>query len=674
MDKKVFKLFEPGVRLLFFALMLFVVASSFIDFYLFVGELIIFILVYFYYRNTTKLRKKDIAKYIDNLTYNVDSVSKKSILNFPLPMVLIRANGEISWYNERFNDMLESIRENYFEKQITKIFPFLEMDTVLNSEGDEPAAHLVFNKRNYAVYTSYIKENYEDDNVSLIALYFIDETELCIAKKDIEDHKSVVAIVLIDNYEEVILQENDVEKANITATIDKIMGTWAKKQGAIIQRFARDRYLVLMEQQYYRQLTKDKYSILEDVKEVVVGESKIPVTISIGIGVESYSFVQKYEYARAAIEIALGRGGDQVVIKSADKYEYYGGKSKELEKRTKVKSRVVSTALKELIRGSDNIYIMGHKYSDMDAVGAAIGVASIAKNYGKFPKIVVNTRSITVDRAIKIMEKSEKYKDVFISITNNLPIVTEKTLLIVVDTHSSLFVESYDLLKAAGKVVIIDHHRRGENFIENATLYYHEPYASSTSEMVAEIAGYLDKDGKINKDEANALMSGIILDTKGFTVKTGVRTFEAASYLKRMGGDTVEAKQIFRNNLDDYKAKINFISCAEFIGNIAICAANDTHTQLTKELFSSAVDDLMAVEGVQAVFGIAKFGEKVHISARSYGKINVQMIMEKLGGGGHQTMAGIQLKDITVLEARETLLSAIGVEKDIEKEIAEGKI
>ncbi|MGI6031210.1 MAG: DHH family phosphoesterase [Eubacteriales bacterium] len=655
MDKKLFKGFEPGVRLLLVVLLIHALAAAVLfHWYAAVAEVVIFGAVYYYYAVTGRARKKDIMKYIENLSCDVDTLSQQSVLNFPMPMLLVRADGMISWYNALFTEILGPKGANYFQRPLWEVFPTVEMEKLLQ----ESECRVGYEGRSFVLHGSVVARN-EEERPELLAFYLTEETELIRMKQEVENHQSVVAVVMIDNYDEVILQASDVEKATLIASIDNRVGQWAKKYSGFLQRYQRDRYLLIMEMPYYKAMVKDKCSILDNIKEIVVGESKIPVTLSIGVGKGTYSFIEKYEYARAGIEIALGRGGDQVVVKSGDIYEYFGGKSKEMEKRTKVKSRVMATALRELIRGSDHVYIMGHHFVDLDALGAAVGVARIARNFGKSPRIFLDVRSQTIDRAVTELERCPEYEDTFVTVSGNLPIITDKTLLVVVDTHSSKFVEWPELLRACTKVVVIDHHRRGEYFIDNATLMFHEPYASSASEMVTEVAGYLDKEGKLTRDEANILLAGIILDTKGFTLKTGVRTFEAASALRRLGADTVEAKRYFQNTLEEYKRKASFISTAEFFDNIAICVSENEGNTLTRELFAQCIDDLMSVEGIDASFGIARFGDQVHVSGRSYGKINVQVIVERLGGGGHQTMAGAQLSGKTVGQVKVMLLGAI---------------
>lgn len=664
MNKKSIKMFEPGIRLLFVALLVLLLPSFYYNKILFAAQLLVLLVVYSYYARATRERQRDVSKYIEDLSYDIDSLSQQSVLNFPLPMVLVRCTGEISWYNQRFSEMLGKESQNYFGSHITSIFADADLEKMLK-RGLENQYRVTYEDRNFVMNGTPVQAD-EAGNFTLIAFYLIEETQLTRARQEVEDHQSIVGVIMIDNYDEVILQANDVEKANIVANIDKRVGEWAQKYCALVQRFQRDRYILLAELPYYKKMVKERYSILDSIKEITVGESHIPVTLSIGIGKDTYSFVQKFEYARAGIEIALGRGGDQVVVKSQELYEYFGGKSKEMEKRTKVKSRVMATALKELIKGSDNVYIMGHRYVDLDALGAAVGISRIARNFGKNPKVFVDARTTTTQRVIDTLEQNYEYEDTFQPVTANLPIVTPKTLLIVVDTHSSRIVEWEALLKACTKVVVIDHHRRGEYFIDSATLMFHEPYASSTCEMVTEVAGYLDREGRFTREEANALLAGIILDTKGFTLKTGVRTFEAASALKRQGADPVEAKKFFQNSLDEYKQKVAFISTAEFFEGMAICVSENESGLLTRELFAQSLDDLMSVEGVDASFGIARFGDQVHVSGRSYGKINVQVIMERMGGGGHQTMAATQIRGKSISQVKAMLINAIYYQENIE--------
>lgn len=659
MEKNFFRILEQWMNYAIVLMLVFAGVTGYFGHYIVCGvEVAVTLLLFIFLRRMRKKREQEVMQYLEDFSNNIDTLPSKTVANFPLPIALVRKNGRLSWYNHSFTELMtQNEGEQFNKKNIEELIPDITMEKVMRNNF-QTVYKVVLGDRHYSLYATPVKSR-EGEEHDMAAMYLMDQTEMLYLKKELQDHKNIVGIILIDSYDELIQQENDVERTNIMASIDNMVDEWAKKYHGLLLRFRDNRYLLLTERKYYKQMEKDKFSILDEVKEIVVGESHIPVTLSIGVGKDSYSFIEKYDYARTAIEIALGRGGDQVVVKAKDLYEYYGGKSKELEKRTKVKSRVMATALKEMMKGSDNVYIMGHRFSDLDAVGAAIGISRIARNFGKNPKIVLNNRNHSIVRLVEYMEKNKEFEDTFITVENSLPIMTDKTLVVVVDTHSSRFVESPLLLQAATKLVVIDHHRRGEYFIDNATLMFHEPYASSTCEMVTEVLGYLEKDGKLTGYEANALLAGMILDTKSFTIKTGARTFEAASYLKRLGADTVEAKRFFNNTLDEYRWKINFINTAEFFGNIVICTSENEGDHLDKELFAQATDELMAVEGIDASFGIARFGDQVHVSARSYGMVNVQVIIERLGGGGHQTMAGVQLKGKTTSQVKAMLINAI---------------
>jgi c-di-AMP phosphodiesterase-like protein len=657
MDKSFLKIFEPGARTIFFVLVLFTFVSLFLNIYVFWIEAVILVVLYLFYLKVGLNRQQSLARYIETLTYQVDSAAKNSLLNFPLPMAVVRLNGNISWYNSKFSDIIDS-PDYLLEKSIVELFPDFHYEEIIEGRAQNPIVGKV-GERTFHLYSNVI--NPKNPTTGLITLYLIEQTDLVFSKKELANRRSVAGILMIDNFEDIMQNAKEIEKANASAQMDKKVAQWAEKNGALLQKFARDKYLFVMEEPYLKKMIDDRFPILDQVKEILVGPNKMPVTISLGIGKDGLSFFEKFEFARAAMDVALGRGGDQVVIKSQNNFEFFGGKSKEIEKRTKVKSRVVATALKELISDSEQVYIMGHRFADIDSLGAAIGLYKIVVSMGKKGAILLSARSGAVDRLLDRITPLETYKEAFVLPQNVILPLEPKTLLIVVDTNNPDYVESPEVLAACNSIVVIDHHRRVGNYIEKATLNFHEPFASSACEMVTEILQYLEEYVKISKEEANALLAGLVLDTKSFTQRTGVRTFEAASYLKRWGADPTEAKEIFSNDLQSLRLKMQFIGQTKMIyEDIALSVWDQDAEGFTKELFAQAVDEMLAISGVKASFGIIGFDDEVHISARSGGEFNVQLIMEKLGGGGHQTVAGAQLKETTVSNAEKLLISAIG--------------
>lgn len=670
MDKNFLKIFEPGARTVFFVLVLFTFVSLFLNSSVFWLELVVVVVLYLFYLKVGLSRQQSLARYIETLTYHVDSAAKNSLLNFPLPMAVVRLNGNISWYNSKFSSVINA-PDYLLEKPITELFPDFNYEEVIEGRAQNPMMGKVL-ERTFFIYTNVI--NPKNPTTGLITLYLVEQTDLTFARSELAKRRSVAGILMIDNYEDIIQNAKEIEKANAAAKIDKRISQWAEKSGALLQKFARDRYVFVMEEPYLKEMIGERFAILDQVKEILVGDNKMPVTISLGIGKDGTTFLEKFEFARAAMDVALGRGGDQVVIKSQNNFEFYGGKSKEIEKRTKVKSRVVATALKELISDSEQIYIMGHRFSDIDSLGAAIGLYKIVVSLGKKGTIILSSRSVAVSRLLERMAPLENYKDVFVLPQNILLPIEPKSLLIVVDTNNPDYVESPEVLAACSSIVVIDHHRRVGNYIEKATLNFHEPFASSACEMVTEILQYLEEYVKISKEEANALLAGMVLDTKSFTQRTGVRTFEAASYLKRCGADPSDAKAIFSNDLNSFRLKMQFIGQTKMIyDDIALSVWNQASDGFTKEMFAQAVDEMLAIAGVKAAFGVMSIDDEVHISARSGGDMNVQLIMEKLKGGGHQTVAGTQLKDTTVAAAQEALISAIGETLAVEAEEKEKK-
>lgn len=664
MDKKFLSVFDRGVRVLFLLLIIFTAVTAFFNRYVFAAELVLLAAAYIYYVRASRERMRDVARYIDALSINVDSAAKSSLISFPLAMCFVRSNGTISWCNDKFADAVAS-DEYLFERNVAEFLPGVDAAAILSGELKSPI-HTQVGKRSYDAYINLIPTGSKTRKI--ITLYLVDQSELADVKKQLLDRRCVVGLAMIDNYDEIMQNVKELEKANAVAMVDRRLSRWAEQADAFIMRYERDKYIFVMEEPYLEEIIKGRFSILESVKDIVVGANKMPITISISVGRGSNSFAAKYDMARTAIEVALGRGGDQAVIKTRDRYEYFGGMSKEVEKRTKVKSRVVATALRELMRDCGNVIIMGHSFADIDSVGASVGICRIAKNFGKEANIVVSKRSEMVTRMIEKLEANPLYEGVFVQPQAAMSLVGDKTLLVIVDTHNPDYVDSRTVLEACARVVVIDHHRRGANFVENPSLVFHEPYASSACEMVTEILSYLDDSNRLIKEEANMLLAGIILDTKSFTMKTGVRTFEAASYLKRAGADTIDAKLLFRTDMESYQSKIAFISAAETYRDVCVIAASENEDgRLTKETFAQSVDEMLNISDVRAAFGLAVFGEQVHVSARSYGAMNVQTILEKLGGGGHQTVAGAQISGATLDEVREKLQREIDEVLDSER-------
>jgi c-di-AMP phosphodiesterase-like protein len=619
------------------------------------GVALFIFLVYHYFRSNYK-RYKEITKYIENLTLNIDSVTKDTLLNFPMPLVVTELDGTIIWYNSSFRKIFNG--EPLLEKTISSFVNELTPDN-LTSSGGNISRRVAINERQYQVLGSFVKiEGKAEIHSYILLLYFIDNTELEELKKRYADEKAIAGIIVIDNYDEMMQSMDDANRPQMLAEIDKKLVQWMSFTGGIIKKIERDRYLLVFEFKHLKEFEEKRFEILDTIKEINF-ENRIPVTISLGFGINGNSLAENLSFAAASIDIALGRGGDQVVIKDSDAFRFFGGKTRELEKRTRVKARVIAYALRELIDQSPDILIMGHENPDIDSLGAAMGIYRIVKTREKDARIVLTDSNITIESLLTKIGKNNEYDNLFIGKNEALDRISKKTLLIVLDTHRPSFTEFPQLLNYTDQVVVIDHHRKGADFIQDAVLTYQEPYASSTCELVTEILQYVDENLKLKPIEAEALYVGIVVDTKNFTFKTGVRTFEAASFLKRNGVDTLSVKQLFQNDIQTYSNISDVVKEAEITADniaISVCPSNIKNAQL---IAAKAADELLNLSGIAAAFVMCSINSDVFISGRSLGDINVQMIVEKIGGGGHLTVAGAQLQETSVEEAKEKLKYAI---------------
>ncbi|HHW31345.1 MAG TPA: phosphoesterase [Clostridiaceae bacterium] len=629
--------------------------------------LIFIILLYNYFRRI-RHRQKELTRYIENLTYNIDTATKDIMRKFPMPMAVLELDGSIIWHNSSFKNIFteKDLLENIIYSIIKGLSTREQKDKSLNIDKNKTLnidenmnidKQITINNVHYRVLGSIVNYNKNKANSKenyILLLYFIDNTELVQLKSRYEQEKVGAGIIIIDNYDELMQNVEDSVRPHIVADIDKQVMQWISASQGIVKKIERDRYLFIFMQKYLSAFENKKFDILDNVKEISHG-NKIPVTLSIGIGFNNNSLTDSLRDAEASIDIALGRGGDQAVIKNNGNFKFYGGKTRETEKRTKVKARVIAYALKELINQSSNVLIMGHQNGDIDSLGASLGVYRIAKNMGKEANIILHHTNSTIDAIVSRIENSGNYSNLFANRSEALEKLNNKTLLIVVDTYRKSFTEFPEILDRTDQVVVIDHHRKGTDFIQNTVLVYHETYASSTCELVTEILQYVDDKLKLNTLEAEALYSGIIVDTKNFTYKTGVRTFEAASYLRRQGVDTVAVRQLFQNDMQTYLNISNVVRDAEIINtNIAIsqCRPEVKNVQL---ITAKAADELLSLAGISAAFVLGQVNNEVFISGRSLGDINVQVIMENLGGGGHFTVAGTKLQGISIEQAKEKL-------------------
>lgn len=601
-----------------------------------------------------KSQEKSFIKYMEELEFCLNGHTRGALINYPAPLVITDLSGEITWFNERFSKAVKN--HELFNLPIQEILPELQITKFIESK--ETVKMLIdIGTSVYEVWGNVVLTGDDEDN-GLIIIYFIDKTDERNANRLREEEKLVECLVIIDNYDEVLKETPDTNHGTLLGEIEQKISQWVSFGGGVLRKYERDKIIVLFQQKNFKAVLENKFDVLNQVRDINL-ENKIPVTLSIGIGLNGADVSENDRFARLALDMALGRGGDQVVIKDAENFNFFGAKTREVEKRTKVKARVVAHALRELIDHSSSVIIMGHNNADLDSFGASVGLFKAVKSRDRNAYIVINKNVTGVREVIEDFEKNKFYEDSLITSEQALNIYNNDTLLIIVDTHRPGMVESVELLNHAENVVLIDHHRRSEDFIEDAVLTYHEPYASSTSEMITEILQYLQDSDRLSQKEAEILYAGMFLDTKGFIFKTGVRTFEAAAYLRRMGVNPVNVRRLFKSDISSYTMKAEIISSAKiYRENIAIAKAEAEGGNLPV-VVAQAADELLDIVGVEASFVIASHMGRVLISGRSLDSINVQVILEKLGGGGHITIAGTQLDGVSVEEAELMLKNAI---------------
>lgn len=617
------------------------------------GALGIIALLYLLFHNwqSNRQRQKKMQKYIEELYSDMDSAARYAILNMPVPLTMLDFDGRISWYNSKFSEMLGM--KDLLGVNLEELVHYFDVEKILENKE---LIDVKIGEKYYRTYSNIIKMD-SDQSRYTIMLYWIDTTATKITMERYEDEKPIIAMIQVDNYDDVMSETKEDKRPFLASEIDSKINLWASRMNALIKKYQNDKYIVVFENRYLENLEVKKFSVLDEIREIEVG-NKFPVTLSIGVGVSGKNFTQSEEYAFSALELALGRGGDQAVVRKIGNFDFYGGKTKAVEKRNKVKARIIAHGLRPLIDESKRVIIMGHKYPDMDCFGAAIGINRAVMSRGKDVYIVLNQVNEAIKNIYDVFKDEPAYK--FITSEEALELAEENVLLVVVDTHRPSITECPQLLEKLQRIVLIDHHRRGTEYIENTALKYHEPYASSTSELVTEILQYMENKISIEKIEAEALMAGITVDTKSFSFKTGVRTFEAASLLKRFGADTTQVKQFFQDDLATFINKASLVSSAKLYNHdvaISVCPDIIPNAPL---IAAQAADDLLNIRGISTSFVISMNEENiVFISGRSLGETNVQMILEKLGGGGHMTTAGAQFTDTTLNEVHDILIDAI---------------
>ena len=624
-----------------------------------IPSIIAFVLIVIYTIWTNQKRKAEISEHINELTLNIDKAAQSTIINSPFPLVVLETNGNIIWKSSKFIKEFANVDiGNYLNDIIKELKIKLEKPEENNTSVSE---RMKIGEKTYKIIGEYTKikdREHKNTQEYMATIYFLDETDYIELLQKDNNSKVCMGIVVIDNYEELMQRATEEEKLSLTSRIEKSTYNWINKYNGVGIKSERDTYICVFEQEDVEKIKEDKFEILDEIKEIKT-QDKLQSTLSIAISEDGETNLEKYKSAKAVIDIALGRGGDQAIIKQGGKYYFFGGRTQEVEKRTKVKARIVAEALQELMHVASNIIIMGHTNSDIDAMGSAMGVYRIAKFLEKEVYIVNETNGTSLDNFINDLKENEEYKDVLIDKSTALNKINQDSLLVVVDTDKRNYVEVPELLEKTDKIVVIDHHRRGTDYIENAILTFHEVYASSACELVAELIEYSENDIKLTTFEVEALYAGIMMDTKNFTFKTGVRTFEAAAYLRKCGVDIIKVKKWFQSDLETYNKISEIVAKSEIIdGNIAISIYDkeDADANIT---CAKAADELLTISNITASFVIGKMGEQICISGRSIGDINVQLILEKLGGGGHITVAGAQIEGMTVEEVKQELINRI---------------
>ena len=634
---KLSRLIEPNLQPYFLCLALCVAVAIPIEPLLAALEAVVLLLLYIFYRRQTKKRRRSVMQYVETITGGVDSISKNSLLNTPLPVVIFRAdNGEIIWTNDSFADMAAG-EDDIFQMTIGQVAPDFHYQSILDGSG-QMGEQAEINGRICQVYGSATRmEGRAAAQGQIVTAYFVDVTESQRLKELYEATRPVVCELVLDNYEEIIKAGGEAGKSSVLAQVDEKINDWVKDTGGLLKKYDRDRYLYVCDEQVFSQLVAEKFSILEAVHQVS-SEDGVTASISIGAGKDYDTYREAFHWADKSIEMALSRGGDQAVVKDSLDFQFYGGRAKSTEKRTKVKSRVMAKALGDLIADATQVYVMGHEYADMDAVGAAAGICCAARKRGKKAQIVIDLDNNNAQPLVRKLRAAPEYEGVFISGPDAFLHAQPGALLVVVDTNRPDIVENRQLLDSCNRVAVIDHHRRAATYIENAALNFHEPYASSASELVTELLQYMVEGRDLLRVEAEALLAGIVLDTKNFMMRTGGRTFEAAAFLRRAGAETSEVRRYFQSDLPSMIQRYDIIREAKlYHGDIAIAVVTKEVPRVTA---AKAADDLLTLQGVQASIVLYRAGEGTSMSGRSLGEINVQVILERLGGGGNSTTAG----------------------------------
>ena len=627
-SKRVFEnIFSRTKIYLVIIFILFVVLCIY-DAKLIIPSIVIFAVICTYSYWIIEKRRDEVSKQLQDLTLSVDSAAKSTLINSPFPLVILETNGNIIWKSVKFNDEFANIDIKSYLNNLTQEIKA----EIKKSTGKSIEKQIQIDKKTYEVIGKYVKTKHRDrkrETEYMMILYFVDKTEQIQLIKKCNDLNACIGIVMIDNYEEIMQRVSTENKPQIIAEIEKRIYEWASSTGGVMLKSERDTFIYVFEQKYLSDIEEEKFNILDTIKDVKI-EGKLQLTLSIAISNEGETYYDKYKSALAAIDIALGRGGDQAVIRKDNKYVFFGGRTEELEKRTKVKARIVAHALEELIKESKDVMIMGHTNSDIDSIGSGLGIYRLAKTLGKEAYIVNNSSGSAIQNFIDTLKENEEYQKVLLNKNEAIAKTTSETLLVIVDTHKKNYVDVPELLDKNCRIVIIDHHRKSPDYIDSATLAFQEVYASSASELVTELLQYTEENIELTQLEIEGLYAGIMMDTKNFTFKTGVRTFEAAAYLRKCGVDIIKVKKWFQTDLSSYNIIAEIVKNAEIVNDTIAISTYDKEDKDAGLICAKSADELLTISDITASFVIGNVGDKIYISGRSIGDINVQIILEKL--------------------------------------------
>lgn len=654
MDNR-FSYFSPSNKLYMVVIALLIIIP-FVDGHYIIGliALMFYAVLVVYNIKKLKVKKNEWNKFIQEFSFNLDNAARSTLMKLPFPLIIVGIKGEVLWYNRNTSIMLEN--EDILGRNIKEIITEFDIKQVLFDKKGLFQG-IKFRNKAYDIHVSVLETEDDKANRDNIALlYFYDVTKILELENNIYENKDCIGIIEVDNLDDVVKSTEENSKPLLIAEVERTINNYAQSLNAMIKKYSNNRYIMVVQNRYIQNEIEKKFEILNSIKEINNGNT-FPVTLSVGIGMGGKTPIENYTLASSAEELALGRGGDQVVIKDGEALSFFGGGSREMEKVSRVKTRVISHALSNLINESNKVFIMGHKNPDIDCLGAAIGIYRAVKYLGKDCYIIMEDINTSLKPIFEKLKKLEDYTNAFIDSGTGYNIIDEDSLLILVDVHNKSYVCNMDLVKEARKVVIIDHHRKASDYIDGALLSFIEPYASSTCELVTEMLQYLIENPKLNPIEAEALLAGICIDTKDFYFKTGVRTFEAAAFLRKFGADTVAIKKMFSDNFNTYINRAEIIKSAQINDGIAIAICPSNIQDLV--LVAQAADELLNITGIQASFVFVKIEEEIIISGRSFGEVNVQRILEYLGGGGHATIAGARLENISLEEAVSKLKEAI---------------